>query len=218
MQNDRTYRQRRENIGPMRDIVTIYTPVVTRTASGGQRTQWVEWRETRAAVENQRGTEAVDADRPVAVNQKRFTMRTGSIPDVNETMMIGLDGQYYMIDRIDHREDLPHKMYREITATRRDTSVQPVEFLSNAMYMDFAQRFTNITAAYVTVSAGTLLATADNTEAQINQRLFVFRGGLRLTYGSSADDGYTITNATNRITPNLPLSGENVLVHQYQVT
>lgn len=218
MATSRTSTPRRDNIGSMRDIVTIYTPVVTRTTSGGQRTQWVEWRETRAAVDNLRGTEAVDADRPVAVNAKRFTMRTGSVPDINETMMLALDGQYYMIERIDHAEGLPHKMYREITATRRDTTVSPVEFLADAMYMSWSQRFQNVSGSYVTITRGTILDTTTNSAAIINQRLFVFRNGIRLSYGNTDDLGYTIDKANNRITPLLPLSGESLLVHQYDTT
>ncbi len=213
-----TYNTRRGTIDKMRDIITIYAPVVTRTSNGGQRTQWVEWRTPFAAVENLRGNEEVLGDRKTAVNSKRFTLRTGSIPDVNETMMLVYDAQQYMIERIDHAEDLPHKMYRIITAIRRATNVQPVEFLGNGMYMDFAQNLTNQTGSYVTVTAGTLLDTSERTAEQVHLLLDVIVSQQLRTYNQAGDGGFTIDNDTNRINFNFPLAGENVLVRQYQAT
>jgi SPP1 family predicted phage head-tail adaptor len=216
MQNARTYR--REPTGSRNQWLTFYTPVFTRTATGGDRVQWVEWRTCKGQVKNISGNEAVDADRSVAVNTKGFTILTLSTPGINETMMLKHDGQYYEIKRLDKSEQLPRNQYTEITATRRDTSASPVEFLSNAMYMDYAEKFANVTAAYVTVTAGTLPDITERTAAEIHQLLHVYRSGLRLTYGNTTDDGFSINNSTNRITPVLSFAGENVLVHQYAAT
>jgi head-tail adaptor len=215
---DQKYRQSKERAGRLNQWLTFYTPVFTRTATGGDRVQWVEWRTCKGHVKNISGHEAVDADRPVAVNSKGFTIRTLSTPGINETMMLKHANQFYLIGRIDTSEDSPRNFYTEITATRRDTSASPVEFLSNAMYMDYAEKFANVTAAYVTVTAGTLPDITDRTAAEIHQLLHVYRSGLRLTYGNTTDDGFSINNSTNRITPVLSFAGENVLVFQYAAT
>lgn len=211
------YRTANERAGNLNRPIRIFTPVTTFTATGGDRVQWVEWRHCKANVRNLSGNEAVDADRPVAVNVKGFDVRRISASGVNETMLILLDGQYYDIRRIDPSTDAP-RQYIELVAERRDTSASPVQFLTNNLYMDYAQTFANVTADYVTVTAGTLPDTDEVAASTINQLLFVFRGGLRLVYGESGDGGYTIVNATNRIVPNMELRGENLLVHQYSAT
>jgi head-tail adaptor len=219
MQPARTYRQ--ERTGQLNHWLTFYTPVFTRTATGGDRVQWVEWRTCKGKVVNLSGNEAVDADRPVAVNSKRFTIRTLSTPGINETMMLMHGGQYYLIKRLDKSEELPRNAYTEITATRRDESPTTVDVIvgpnEGQVYLSFAQALAAQSGNYVTVTAGTLLSTADHTVQELHLLLDVYRSTQRMTYNSPDGDGFTIDNATNRINFNFPLSGENVLVRQYGV-
>ena len=221
MSFDTTYRQGRERIGQLHHRLTFLTPVRSRTAHGGQAVQWVEWKKTRGMVENLSGRPGGDeptiSDRRTAVNTKRFTVRSGSIPGVNETMVVQLDGESFDIQRIDTVQDGPRGMYKEITATRRDTTVNAVEFLSNGMYLDYAQTFPNVTGTDIVVTAGTLPDPAETSAAQIHQLLDVFRGPLHLTYGEAGNNGFTIDANTNTITVNAKLRGENVLVRQYSI-
>lgn len=218
MFNARKYTQS-ETIGQLRTQVTFFTPVRSLTTHLGQRLQWLEWTTTKAHVENIRGNEDVESDRMVALNSKRFFVRRMAVPNLSEIMMLTLNGEQYMITRIDpDAQNKPFKMYLIIEATRRDEQIQPVEFLANNMYMSWSQRWENQTANYVTVTRGTILSITDNAISLINQRLFVFRNGLRLVYGETGDGGYTIDNANNRITPNMKLMGENLLIHQYDIT
>lgn len=206
-----------QRIGLLRDRLRILAPVSTPTAHRGERLQYVTWKETRGNMQPMRGTEQVEADRLAAFNTRQFVVRSGSVPGVNEKMLVedrSNEGVYFQIERIDDHPDLPNRAYKIITATRRDTNVQPVELIPG-VYMDYSQTFQNVSAAFVTVTNGTLPDTTAKTANEINQLLAVYRGGLRLVYGDSSDNGYTITTATNRITPNLPFAGETVLVTQF---
>jgi len=220
-----TYRQNKtERIGLLRERLRVYSPVSTPTAHRGERLQFALWKSTRGFMMPLRGSEDVEADRLTAFNTRQFVVRAGSVPGVNEKMLIenrAAEGEYFEVERIDNHPDLPLGSYKVITATRRDTTVSAVEFVSvdgeTPLYIAFSQTFLSSTADYVTITAGTLLDTDDHTAAQINQLLYVFRGGLRLVYGDTGDGGYTIDNATNRITPNFSFAGETVLVHQFAI-
>lgn len=212
-----TYRKPAERIGLLRDRLRILAPISSPTAHRGERLVYATWKETRGNIQPMRGHEAVEADRLTAFNSRQFVVRSGSVPGVNEKMLVqdrSNEGVYFQIERIDDHTDLPHRAYKIITATRRDTSVQPVELIPG-VYMDYSQTFTNVTADYVTVTNGTLPDPTDKTANEINLLLQVYRGGLRLVYGDSGDNGYTITTANNRITPNLSFGGETVLVTQF---
>jgi hypothetical protein len=210
-----------ERIGLLRDLVVVMTPVSTPTAHRGERIQYAAWRSLKMNLAPLRGSEGVEADRLTNFNTKNFTVRAMSVSGINEKSLLSYGGEYYDIERIDYLPDYPHKAYKVITATRRDTTVSAVEFVSvdgeTPLYIAFSQTFLSSTADYVTITAGTLLDTDDHTAAQINQLLYVFRGGLRLVYGDTGDGGYTIDNATNRITPNFSFTGETVLVHQFAI-
>ena len=112
-----------------------------------------------------------------------------------------------------------HTMYLEVVATRKEQAITPLATLvveTSPVYQDFSEIFGNVTGSYITVTQGQLISTTQGAEL-INQLLYVFRNGLRLTYGAAGDMGYTIDNANNRITPGGKLRGENLLVHQYQL-
>jgi Phage head-tail joining protein len=215
-----TYRQNKtERIGLLRDLVVVMTPVSTPTEHRGERILYAAWRSLKMNVAPLRGSEAVEADRLTNFNTKNFTVRAMSISGINEKSLLSYESEYYDIERIDDLPDYPHKAYKVITATRRDTTVGTVDFISldgeTPLYLAFSQTFLSTTANYVTITAGTILDTDDYTTAEINQLLYVFRGGLRLVYGDTGDNGYTIDNANNRITPVFSFAGETVLVHQF---
>lgn len=209
-----------QRAGQLREKVEFISAVRTLTTSGGERRQWATWKETRANVEDVSGSEGNEGAQMVAQNKKRFTVRSKSVPGLNETMALNYDSDTYNIERIDKAYVLGrlHTMYTVIIATRKEQSITPVQFLgvdNQSLYMDFSQIFGNVTATFVTITAGSVVLTSAGAEA-INQKLFVFRSGIRLTYNQAGDQGYTIDNATNRINFNSKLRGENVLVHQYQ--
>jgi hypothetical protein len=208
----------KERIGLLRDRLRILAPISTPTAHRGERVQYAPWKVTRGMMAPMRGNEGVEADRLTAFNTRQFVVRSGSVPGVNEKMLIedrSNEGVYFQIERIDDHPDLPNRAYKIIIATRRDTTVQPVELIPG-LYMNYSQTFTNVTAAFVTVTNGTLPDPTAKTANEINLLLQVYRGGLRLVYGDTGDNGYTITTATNRITPNLSFGGETVLVTQFR--
>lgn len=163
-----------------------------------------------------RGSETVEADRLTAFNTKQFNVRRLSVQGISEKSLLQYDGEYHNIERIDDIPDLPHKAYKIITATRRDTSVQPVELIEG-LYMDYSQTFQNISADFVTVTNGTLPDPDENTADVINFILHVNRPGSRLVYGATGDIGYSINTATNRIVPNLSFAGETILVNQFRI-
>jgi hypothetical protein len=219
MSNFPTYNtaKSKERIGLLRDRLRFLAPVSTPTAHRGERLQYATWKDTRGNIQPMRGNEGIEADRLTAFNTRQFVVRSGSVQGVNEKMLVedrSNEGVYFQIERIDDHPDLPHKAYKIITATRRDTNVQPVDLIPG-VYMDYSQTFTNVSAAFVTVTNGTLPDPTAKTANEINQLLQVYRGGLRLVYGDNGDNGYTITTATNRITPNLAFGGETVLVTQF---
>jgi head-tail adaptor len=210
-----------QKAGRLNQLVTFLAPVRTYTPAAGQRTQYATWKETRAMVANVRGNESVEGEQMVAANTKRFTVRSKSVPGLNETMVIQYDAESYEVERIDKLQEpgRMHTMYLEVVATRKEQAITPLAVLAASetpVYQDFSEIFGNVSGNYVTVTQGSLISTSQGAEL-INQLLFVFRSGLRLTYGAAGDTGFTIDNANNRITPGSKLRGENLLVHQYQL-
>jgi hypothetical protein len=211
-----------EKVGRLDAFLTFYAPTTTPTAHRGLLDVWVPMADVKGNVAQKATSatgEVLDADRMVAINSKLFIVRSLSARAVSETWCIKYLHRYYQIQRIEEMPDGPRRMYLQIEAQRRDDDIIPIEGVTiepgTSLMLYYSQRFTNITAAHVTISAGTLPDTATVTEARINQLLYVFRSGQRMTYGSSGSDGYTINNATNRISFNLSLEAENVLVNQY---
>lgn len=210
-----------QKAGRLNQLVTFLAPVRTYTAGAGQRTQYATWKATRAMVSNVRGSEGLEGQQMVASNTKRFTVRLKSVPGLDETMVIQYDSESYGIERIDRMQEpmRMHTMYLEVVATRKEQAITPLATLvveTSPVYQDFSEIFGNVTGSYITVTQGQLISTTQGAEL-INQLLYVFRNGLRLTYGAAGDMGYTIDNANNRITPGGKLRGENLLVHQYQL-
>lgn len=215
----KTYTEQRA--GQLREKVEFITPVRTLTTSGGERRQWASWKDTRANVEAMAGSEGNEGPQMVASNKKQFIVRSKSVPGLNETMAINYDGDTYNIERIDkaYNQGRVHTMFTVVIATRKEQAITPVASLvagTEPVFQDFAQSFGNVTGTFITVTSGSLIPTAQGA-GLINQLLFVFRSGLRLTYNQAGDLGFTIDNATNRINFNSKLRGENVLVHQYQL-
>lgn len=213
----KTYTEQRA--GQLREKVEFITPVRTLTTSGGERRQWASWKETRANVEGVSGSEGNEGPQMVASNKKQFIVRSKSVPGLNETMAINYDGDTYDIERIDraYYQGRVHTMFTVVVATRKEQSIVPgaLGAGNQAVIKDFSQIFGNVNATQVTITTGTLINTGEGAGI-INQLLFVFRSGLRMTYNQAGDQGFTIDNANNRINFNGKLRGENVLVHQYQ--
>lgn len=167
----------------MSDRLTFYTPLSERTVTGGEKITWVEWVTVWGMTENRRADENYEADRRAAFNTKTFTVRKQSLAGVNEKMILAYGGEQYDIESINPVQDGPPRAYFEITATRRDETVNPVEFLENQMYMAFAQKNTGFTGTDWTITAGTLPDTGAVSESDIHQRCYLFRSGLRQVYG-----------------------------------
>lgn len=207
-----TYRQSRERIGRLNQKATFYTPVSERTATGGEKISWVEWTTIFTAIENNRASEDYAADRRTAFNTKRFTARKQSLDGVNEKMILAFAGEQYHIESIQPVNDQPVNSYLEITATRRDTTVSPVETL-NGLFMGFAQKNASFTGTDWTITAGTMPDTEADTEADIHQRCYLFRSGLRQVYLTD----FTI-EAGNVIRFAQTVRGELILFHQYNTS
>lgn len=206
-----------DQIGSLRERLRILSPISTPTAHRGERIVFATWVNIRGGVLAVRGSEVTEADRVTALNTRQFIVRSQSVSGVNEKMILedrSAEGEYYDIERIDDAPEQPNRAYKIITATRRNTNVSAVELIPG-IAMDYSQKFSNVTAAYVTITNGTLPDPTAKTADEINLLLQVYRGGLRLIYGDSGDAGFSITTATNRITPVLSFAGESVLVTQF---
>lgn len=218
MTNLDTYRRSAETIGRMDTRAAIYTPVRTRSTTGGELISWVLWLTTWAQVKNVRASEDYESDRLTAFNTKEITVRQSSVPGVNETMAFQIGGEMYGIEAINPAQDARRGGYFQIVGIRADDNITPVTFLENNMYMAYSQTFANASGTSVTVTAGTMLSKDDYTEAQIHQLLFVFVSGNRRLYKSTADDGFDYNPDTGVVTFNSRIRGENVLIHQYSIT
>lgn len=206
----------REKLGNMNRKVTIYTPTYQRNTLGGEKNAWTLWTTILVQVmpKAEGSNEQQIADQRVAVQSRKFRCRKLSANGLNETMILRIDGNDYDITYIedDFYESRAH--YTLITATRKTQNITPKTVLDDSLAMGYSQTFSNVTSTTVLVTAGTLPDPGTETADHFHQMVYLFRSGIRMVYGNTGSDGYSVSG--NTITFVQKLRGENVLLHQYQ--
>jgi len=211
MVTKRTYQK--DRIGTMSRKVSIYTPTYQRNVLGGEKPQWVLWVTVFMEAMRGGGGEKIIADKVTALNEKHFRCRTLSANGLNETMILRYGNEDHDITHIgeDYSDKRGH--FTIITAERRKENITPIVFLAGNIAMDYSQTFANQTATTLTVTAGTLPDPGTKNADYFHQMVFVFRSGVRMIYGNTGPDGYSVSG--NDLVFVQKLRGENVLMHQY---
>lgn len=215
MSTQTTY-NRREKIGNLNQRVAIYTPTYQRNTIGGEKPKWVLWTTVFMSILpiKQGSSEQMITDQVTAVKKRQFRCRKLSANGLNETQILRIDGDDYDIDYIEPDPTENRPIFSIIHAIRKRQNITPVTVLDDSLAMDYSQTFTNQSTNTLLVTAGTLPDPGTQTADYFHQMVHVYRSGLRMVYGSTTADGYSVSG--NNLVFVQKLRSENVLLHQYQ--
>lgn len=85
--------------GTLNEVISIYSPVITRDEFGNQKTEYTKRKETRAKVSHGGGSREVSNDEVVYLYNKEFTVRY--YVEVSDFDRILWNGKFYRIVSID---------------------------------------------------------------------------------------------------------------------